>query len=47
MTNIKLNTLKKGEPYFDHKNAVLSAPVRHLFMIATIWYLSQQKKINR
>ena len=46
MTNIKLNTLKKGEPYFDHKNAVLSAPVRHLFMIATIWYLSQQKKIK-
>ena len=24
--------------------AILSAPVRHVFMITTVWYLAQEKK---
>ncbi len=46
MENFNIKNLVKGEPYFDHKNSVLSAPVRHLFMIGVIWYLSTQKKIS-
>ena len=39
-----LENLVKGKPYLDHKNAVLSAPARHMFMIASIWFLSKQNK---
>ena len=39
-----LKNLEEGKPYLDHKNAILSAPVRHMFMIATIWYLVKQNK---
>ena len=39
-----LENLVEGKPYLDHKNAVLSAPVRHMFMIATIWFLIKQNK---
>ena len=39
-----LNELEEGKPYLKHKNAILSAPVRHMFMIATIWYLANQNK---
>ena len=39
-----LENLVKGKPYLDHKNAVLSAPVRHIFMIASIWFLVKQNK---
>ncbi len=46
MENFNIKNLVKGEPYFDHKNSVLSAPVRHLFMIGVIWYLATQKKIS-
>ena len=41
-----LNELEEGKPYLKHKNAILSAPVRHMFMIATIWYLANQNKNN-
>ena len=34
-----IKKLNKTEPFLDHKNAVLSAPIRHLFMIGVIWYL--------
>tara|TARA_A100001011_G_scaffold397147_3_gene497263 strand:- start:5890 stop:6729 length:840 start_codon:yes stop_codon:yes gene_type:complete len=45
MTNKNtLDNFEKGKPYFKHKNAILSAPVRHMFMIATIWYLSHINK---
>ena len=44
-----INKLDKNKPYLDHKNAVLSAPIRHLFMIGTVEYLSRKtnkKSIN-
>ncbi len=45
MTNKNTSdNFEKGKPYFKHKNAILSAPVRHMFMIATIWYLSHINK---
>jgi predicted O-methyltransferase YrrM len=31
-------------PIFNSEYAILSAPVRHVFMIATIWYLTKEKK---
>lgn len=34
-----------SNPIFNMEYAILSAPVRHVFMIATIWYLTQQKKL--
>ena len=37
-----IKKLDKNEPYLDHKNAVLSAPIRHLFMIGTVEYLSRK-----
>ena len=39
-----LKKLDKTKPFLDHKNAVLSAPIRHLFMIGVIWYLSKGNK---
>ncbi len=33
-----------GAPLFNSEYAILSAPVRHVFMISTIWYLTKQKK---
>ena len=45
MTNKNTSdNFEKGKQYFKHKNAILSAPVRHMFMIATIWYLSHINK---
>ncbi len=32
------------KPIFNVEYAILSAPVRHVFMIATIWYLTKQQK---
>ena len=46
MKNFEIEKLVKGEPYFDHKNSVLSAPVRHIFMIGVMWYIATQKKIK-
>ncbi len=37
-----LNTLAANKPIFDIKYGILSAPVRHCFMIATVWYLKKQ-----
>lgn len=40
-----LNLLKnfpKDKPFLEHKNAVLSAPVRHIFMIGVVWFLKNQ-----
>ena len=39
-----IKSLNKTKPFLDHKNAVLSAPIRHLFMIGVIWYLNKTKK---
>ncbi len=36
-----LEILSPGKPVLDIERAVLSAPVRHLFMIGTVWYLAQ------
>ena len=33
----------RNKPFLDHKRAVLSAPVRHIFMIATLGYLKSYK----
>ena len=38
-----LQSLDKRVPYFDHEHAILSAPVRHLFMIGVIWFLNNKK----
>jgi predicted O-methyltransferase YrrM len=46
MKNFEIEKLVKGEPYLDHKNSVLSAPVRHIFMIGVMWYIATQKKIK-
>ena len=36
-----LQTIAPQKPIFDIKNGILSAPVRHCFMIGTIWYLKK------
>ena len=47
MNDIKfLKSLDKTKPFLDHKNAVLSAPIRHLFMIGVIWFLSKKTDID-
>jgi predicted O-methyltransferase YrrM len=33
-----------NQPLFNMEYAILSAPVRHVFMISTIWYLTREKK---
>ena len=38
-----LKSLDKQKTFLDHKHAVLSAPVRHLFMIGVVWYLNRKK----
>jgi len=37
-----LKTISPDQPIFDSKYAILSAPVRHIFMMATIWYLKNK-----
>lgn len=32
------------QPMFNMEYGILSAPVRHVFMIATVWYLTREKK---
>ncbi|UCF92601.1 MAG: class I SAM-dependent methyltransferase [Desulfobacterales bacterium] len=39
-----LKILYARKPIFDVKRAILSAPVRHIFMIATIWFLTAAAK---
>ena len=38
-----LKSLDKNKPFFEHEHSVLSAPVRHLFMIGVVWFLKQSK----
>lgn len=38
-----IKSLDKDVPFLNHKNAVLSAPIRHLFMIGVIWFLNKNK----
>ncbi|MBX3710091.1 MAG: class I SAM-dependent methyltransferase [Gammaproteobacteria bacterium] len=33
-----------NQPIFNMEYAILSAPVRHVFMIATVWYLTKEKQ---
>ena len=44
LDDIKNNFSNK--PFLDHKRAVLSAPVRHIFMIATVGFLKNQNIDN-
>lgn len=39
-----LKFIAGNQPLFNMDYAILSAPVRHVFMIASIWYLTQEKK---
>lgn len=39
-----LKFIAGSKPIFNMDYAILSAPVRHVFMIATIWHLTKQKK---
>lgn len=36
-----------NKPIFNMNYAILSAPVRHVFMIATIWYLTKAKENHK
>ena len=43
MNELKLlKNFPKDKPFLEHKNAVLSAPVRHIFMIGVVWFLKNQ-----
>lgn len=39
-----LKFIAGNNPMFSMEYAILSAPVRHVFMIATIWHLCKEKK---
>lgn len=39
-----IKNFDKDKPFLDHKNAVLSAPIRHLFMIGVVWFLNKSEK---
>lgn len=39
-----LKFIAGNQPILSSEYAILSAPVRHVFMIATIWYLTQEKR---
>ncbi len=39
-----LKFIAGSNPIFNIDYAILSAPVRHVFMIATIWYLTKEQK---
>lgn len=41
-----LQTIATDKPIFDIKYAILSAPIRHTFMMAMVWYLTKTKKSN-
>lgn len=44
MSNHLLKFINGNKPIFNAEYAILSAPVRHLFMIASIWNLNKAKK---
>lgn len=39
-----LKTISPSKPIFDIQYGILSAPVRHVFMMGVIWYLTKSKK---
>ncbi len=39
-----LKTISPNRPIFDMQYGILSAPVRHVFMMGVVWYLTQKKK---
>lgn len=39
-----LKFIAGSKPIFNMDYAILSAPVRHIFMIATVWHLTKEKK---
>ena len=43
-TSSVLNFIAGDQPIFNMKYAILSAPVRHVFMIAMVWYITQHTK---
>lgn len=45
MTVAKLQKFEAGKPWFDKEYSILSAPVRHVFMMGVIWFLTKEKKI--
>lgn len=44
MSTAILNFISGKKPIFNVEHAILSAPVRHVFMMAIVWYLTQKKK---
>lgn len=44
MSNPILNFIAGKNSIFNIDYAILSAPVRHVFMMSTVWYLTQEKK---
>src|SRR3990167_4223136 len=41
-----LKFIAGNQPLFNMDHAILSAPVRHVFMIDIVWYLTQKQKKN-
>ncbi len=39
----KLKKIYNNKPFLDHKRAVLSAPIRHIFMISTVGFMKKNK----
>lgn len=39
-----LKLIAGNKPVFHMEYAILSAPVRHVFMIATVWYLTRERQ---
>lgn len=44
MSNPMLNFISGKKPIFNIDYAILSAPVRHVFMMAVVWHLTKAKK---
>lgn len=44
MSQALLKALSPNQPLLGMQYGILSAPVRHVFMMGIIWYLTQQKK---
>lgn len=39
-----LKTISPNRPIFDMQYGILSAPVRHVFMMGVVWYLTRKQK---
>lgn len=44
MSQALLKTLSPNQPILGMQYGILSAPVRHVFMMGIVWYLTRQKK---